>query len=165
MRVNIVRLRGGGKKLMPFLINKTAAGVDGHLFLKNGLASFHYVDDPGTPWIFPALRDAAVVRMQNDLLLIDGSETVMDPGAKGSRSPITQYRQTWQCMTIAALELSSTTPQETWLAEFVNELYLNLRPDIERKFAQKIAINMWPRHKDLKPAEAAKRWAAARAPR
>jgi hypothetical protein len=111
MRVNIVRLHGGGKRLMPFLIKKAAAGVNGHLFLKNGMASFHYFDDPEAQWIFPALRDAKVVTIQNKLLLIDGTETVMVPGPNGTPGVVTQYRQIWQCMG-DAISLSSMAQHE-----------------------------------------------------
>jgi hypothetical protein len=101
MRVNVVRLRSGGKTLPRELITKAAAGVDGHLFFMNGLASLHEIDDPDTQWVFPALRDATVIRVQNELLLIDGTETVLVPGAEtGALATVTQYRQTWQCMAL-----------------------------------------------------------------
>lgn len=102
MRVNVVRLRSAGKRLPPNQVAKSFAGVDGYLFFKNGLASLHDIDDPDTRWIFPALRDATVLRIQNELLLIEGTETVLIPASgMSSLATVSQYRQTWQCMALA----------------------------------------------------------------
>lgn len=54
------------------------------------------------------------------------------------------------------------TPKDDWIAAFVAELTIRLRPDIGLKFAETIAANMWPRHKGMKAQDAAKHWAQSR---
>jgi hypothetical protein len=108
MRVRIVRLRSSGQRLPP-QDEKAAVGIDGHLIFKNGLATFHAIDDPDTQWIFPALRDASVTRIQNQVMLVDGTETVLIPALNpASLATITQYRQTWQCTMIRTPSSSPT---------------------------------------------------------
>lgn len=51
------------------------------------------------------------------------------------------------------------SPKEDWIAGFVNELVLRLRPDMGLKFAQLVAANEWRAHQAIAPEKAAKEWA------
>lgn len=47
-----------------------------------------------------------------------------------------------------------------WVIEFVNQLFLRLRPDIDAHFARIIASSEWLSNRHLEPRIAAQRWHA-----
>ena len=54
--------------------------------------------------------------------------------------------------------MPAPTPKETWIAQFVAELTINLRPGYPRKHADRIAHMQWATDQHLPPREAAKLW-------
>lgn len=50
--------------------------------------------------------------------------------------------------------------KDEWIAAFVNELVLRLRPGIGAKFAHTIALTQWVNHQKVAPGKAAAAWAA-----
>ena len=53
-----------------------------------------------------------------------------------------------------------TWTRDSWIAEFVNVLTHELRPDIEPDFARAMAVQQWTQNGGLEPAIVARRWAA-----
>jgi hypothetical protein len=50
--------------------------------------------------------------------------------------------------------------KDVWLAEFVTELVVRLRPEFGIKHARRIAVNEWEARKGADPIKAAAQWAA-----
>jgi len=55
--------------------------------------------------------------------------------------------------------MSNDWTKAAWIIEFINVLVLQLRPDIDRRFACAVALNEWVCDPETDPVAAAKGWA------